>query len=97
MLGTSAPPLVVMLIEGASVVSERDATVPVRDVPFESTTTVRPINPGASSSAGSEVDLTVTYAATKSLSFMAGYSRFFAGDYLKDTGSSSDAVAMTRM
>ncbi|MBL9144073.1 MAG: alginate export family protein [Verrucomicrobiaceae bacterium] len=53
--------------------------------------TVRPISPGADSYAGSEVDLTVTYAATKHLSFMAGYSHFFAGSYLSDTGASDDA------
>ena len=53
--------------------------------------TVRPITPGADSHAGSEVDLTLTYAATKNLSFMAGYSRFFAGSYLSDTGASDDA------
>ena len=53
--------------------------------------TVRPITPGADSYAGSEVDLTVTYAATKNLSFMAGYSHFFAGKYLSDTGASDDA------
>jgi hypothetical protein len=52
---------------------------------------VRPITPGADSYAGSEVDVTVTYAATKNLSFMAGYSHFFAGSYLSDTGKSDDA------
>jgi hypothetical protein len=53
--------------------------------------TVRPITPGADSYAGSEADLTLTYAATKNLSFMAGYSHFFAGKYLSDTGASDDA------
>lgn len=53
--------------------------------------TVRPITPGADSFAGSELDLTVTYAPKKWLSFMVGYSHFFAGDYLSDTGASDDA------
>ena len=57
-------------------------------------TAVRPLTPAAraaSNYAGSEVDLTVTYAATKWLTFEAGYSHFFAGDYLADTGASDDA------
>ena len=60
--------------------------------------TVRPITPGADSFAGSELDLTVTYAPKKWLSFQVGYSHFFAGSYLKDTGASSDAdFAYTQM
>lgn len=55
------------------------------------TAKVRDITPSASGYAGSEVDLTLTYAPEKWLSFMAGYSHFFAGDYLSDTGASSDA------
>jgi hypothetical protein len=58
------------------------------------TTAVRPLTPtarAASNYAGSEVDLTITYAATKWLTFEAGYSHFFAGDYLADTGASDDA------
>jgi hypothetical protein len=57
-------------------------------------TAVRPLNSAArnaSNYAGSEVDLTVTYAATKWLALEAGYSHFFAGDYLADTGASDDA------
>lgn len=54
-------------------------------------TAVRPISPAADGFAGSELDLTVTYAPKKWLSFMVGYSHFFAGDYLSDTGASSDA------
>jgi hypothetical protein len=53
--------------------------------------TVRPITPGASTYAGSEVDFTATYKAAKWLSFQAGYSHFFAGDYLSDTGAKADA------
>jgi len=48
---------------------------------------VRPITPGADSFAGSEVDLTLSYKATKNFSLLAGYSHFFAGDYLSDAGS----------
>jgi hypothetical protein len=55
------------------------------------TTLVRPITPGADSFAGSEVDLTVIYKATKNLTFQAGYSHFFAGGYLGDTGAEDDA------
>ncbi|MBM3888438.1 MAG: hypothetical protein FJ388_04855 [Verrucomicrobia bacterium] len=36
---------------------------------------------------GSEVDLTVTYAPFKWLKLQAGYSHFWAGDYVKDTAS----------
>ena len=57
-------------------------------------TAIRPLSPAARSAsnyAGSEVDLTVTYAATKWLTVEAGYSHFFAGDYLADTGASDDA------
>jgi hypothetical protein len=56
-------------------------------------TPVRPLTAAAfnaSNYAGSEVDLTVTYLATKWLALEAGYSHFFAGDYLADTGPSDD-------
>jgi hypothetical protein len=57
-------------------------------------TAVRPVTPtsrSADSYAGSEVDLTVTWNARKWLQIQAGYSHFFAGDYLEDTGPSDDA------
>lgn len=54
-------------------------------------TKVRTINGSASSYAGSEADITATWAVSKPLSVEAGYSRFFAGSYLKDTGARSDA------
>lgn len=54
-------------------------------------TAVRPINSAADSFAGTELDITATWKATKNLSFQVGYSHFFAGDYLKATGSSDDA------
>ena len=52
---------------------------------------MRTITPTASDYVGSEVDLTVTWAPKKWFSVQAGYSHFFAGDYLEDTGASSDA------
>jgi hypothetical protein len=58
------------------------------------TTRVRPLTPAArnaSSYAGSEVDLLVTYQPFKPLTIWAGYSHFFAGDYLNATGRSDDA------
>ena len=57
-------------------------------------TKVRPITPAAqnaSSYAGAEIDLLVTYQPVKFLNLWAGYSHFFAGDYLKATGASDDA------
>jgi hypothetical protein len=46
------------------------------------TTAVRPANAAASNYAGSELDVLVTYAASSHLTLTAGYSHFFAGDYL---------------
>ncbi|WP_166442842.1 alginate export family protein [Phragmitibacter flavus] len=54
-------------------------------------TAVRPVKAGADSFAGTELDFTVSWKAAKHLSFLAGYSHFFAGDYLKATGASDDA------
>ncbi|GAA5149013.1 hypothetical protein GCM10023213_46120 [Prosthecobacter algae] len=51
------------------------------------TTAVRPANAAASNYAGSELDVLVTYAASSHLTLTAGYSHFFAGDYLSDTGT----------
>jgi hypothetical protein len=58
------------------------------------TTKVRPITAvsrNASSYAGSEIDLIVTYQPIKFVNLQAGYSHFFAGDYLNATGRSDDA------
>lgn len=41
--------------------------------------------------AGSEVDLVATWNVNAHLQVEGGYSHFFAGDYLKDTGVASDA------
>lgn len=55
------------------------------------TTAVRPANAAASNYAGSELDVLVTYAASSHLTLTAGYSHFFAGNYLDATGTGSDA------
>ena len=57
-------------------------------------TAVRPLTPAARSAdnyAGSELDLIVSYAATKWLTVEGGYSHFFSGPYLADTGPDGDA------
>ena len=41
--------------------------------------------------AGAELDFLVTYKPLKQLGFTAGYSHFFAGDYLRNTGAHDDA------
>ncbi|MCP5557048.1 MAG: alginate export family protein [Verrucomicrobiaceae bacterium] len=55
------------------------------------TTQVRDISPGADKFRGSELDLTAAYKVNKNLSFLVGYSHFFAGSYLSDTGAGDDA------
>ena len=57
-------------------------------------TTVRPLTPAARAAdnyVGSEIDFTVTWNVRKELAIQAGYSHFFAGGYLRDTGASDDA------
>lgn len=57
-------------------------------------TAVRPLSAAArnaDSFAGSEIDVLVTWAVNKNVSLDAGYSHFFAGNYLADTGPSDDA------
>lgn len=46
---------------------------------------------GASSFAGQELDFVVKWKPRKWLNIDAGYSHFFAGDYLRDTGAHDDA------
>ncbi len=46
---------------------------------------------GASSFAGHELDVKVGYQVCKNLKLEGGYSHFFAGTYLKDTGAHGDA------
>jgi len=55
------------------------------------TSTARPITRDASSFAGTELDITLVWKALKHLEVQAGYSHFFAGDYLKASGSNDDA------
>jgi hypothetical protein len=57
-------------------------------------TAVRPLTPAAraaSNYAGAEVDFLITWSVNQHLQFEGGYSRFFAGQYLDDTGSGDDA------
>lgn len=57
-------------------------------------TRVRPLTAtarNANSFVGEEVDLTLAYSPWKFLKLQAGYSRFFAGNYVEQTGSGSDA------
>jgi hypothetical protein len=56
--------------------------------------TVRPLNGAARTAgnfAGTELDLVLGYTLTKNVKLEAGYSHFFAGDYLSATGASDDA------
>jgi hypothetical protein len=55
---------------------------------------VRPLTPAAREAAnyaGSEIDVLVTWAVNKYLTVEAGYSHFFPGDYLHDTGKGYSA------
>lgn len=57
-------------------------------------TPLRPLTPAAMAAdnyVGSEIDFTATWNVNKNLSVQAGYSHFFAGAYLADTGPSDDA------
>ncbi len=54
-------------------------------------TQVRGIAPNADRFRGSEIDVTVACKCTKNISFLLGYSHYFAADYLNDTGASDDA------
>lgn len=54
-------------------------------------TQVREITPDADRFRGSELDLTIAYKVNKHLSFLFGFSYYFAADYLADTGASDDA------
>ena len=40
---------------------------------------------------GTEVHAVITWQPSKQFALEAGYCRFFAGDYLGDTGASDDA------
>ncbi|HMP89465.1 MAG TPA: alginate export family protein [Kiritimatiellia bacterium] len=45
---------------------------------------------GSSSDVGSEIDVTITYRINRHQLASAGYSRFFAGDFIKESGPSED-------
>lgn len=47
-------------------------------------------NPAADDDAGSELDLLVNWPVDGHLNLSAGWSRFFAGDFLSDTGAAED-------
>lgn len=55
------------------------------------TTQVRGINPKASNYAGAEADFTINAKLSKHLDMLLGYSHFFAGTYLSDTGAADGA------
>jgi len=54
-------------------------------------TQVRPVKSSASNFVGTELDFTASWKPTKHFGLLAGYSRFFSGDYAKATGASDDA------
>ena len=57
-------------------------------------TAVRPLTPAArdaSNYAGSEIDVLAQWVVSKNVVLEAGYSHFFAGDYLAETGAADDA------
>lgn len=54
-------------------------------------TTVRPANPAASNYAGAELDILLAWTPCANFTLTAGYSHFFAGSYLDDSGTGSDA------
>ena len=51
---------------------------------------VRPSAASTNTEVGGEIDVTVKYAFDRHLQGLFGYSRFFAGDFIKQTGSASD-------
>ncbi|MCB1209612.1 MAG: alginate export family protein [Verrucomicrobiales bacterium] len=54
-------------------------------------TAVRLASPAASNYAGAELDLLTSWTPCAGFTLTAGYSHFFAGSYLSDTGAGSDA------
>jgi len=51
---------------------------------------VRPADPAASKDVGSELDLTINWKVSRSVLLNGGYSHFFAGDFIEETGADSD-------
>ncbi len=54
-------------------------------------TVVRAANPNAGRQLGEELDLTMNVKVTAELDVLVGYSHFFTGPYIQDTGSNDDA------
>ena len=52
---------------------------------------IRPGKAGADDFVGEEIDLTLSYAFNNHLSFQAGYSHFFPGEFVDETGPDDDA------
>lgn len=52
---------------------------------------VKAANPNASRQLGEELDLTVSYKWIPELETLVGYSHFFSGPFIQDTGSNDDA------
>ena len=52
---------------------------------------IRGPNSGAGTTVGQELDLVAKWKVGKHLSFLTGYSHFFAGDFISDTGADNDA------
>ena len=51
---------------------------------------VRAGNLGSSNDVGGEIDLTLKYVIDRHCSVLAGYSHFFAGDFIEESGSDDD-------
>jgi hypothetical protein len=61
---------------------------------------LRPGSAGSSEYIGSEIDLTLQYPLDRHILVQAGYSHFFAGDFIKESGPSDDvdfAYLMTQL
>ncbi len=56
-----------------------------------SSTVIRAAAPGASTTLGQEIDLLAKWQMMKHLEILLGYSHFFTGAFVSNTGSSSDA------
>jgi hypothetical protein len=52
---------------------------------------IRAATPNASLTVGQETDLLARWQASKHIDLLAGYSHFFAGPFIEDSGSSDDA------
>lgn len=52
---------------------------------------IRPATPGASRTVGQEIDLLANWKVSKQVGLLAGYSHFFAGPFVDDSGADDDA------